>query len=278
LFYQILPSIIFILAIFASLLVVLRRLPEAAEIQRKQGPNMPVTEKLAGKGLPAQAVSKLRPILEHWTKRVWNFILEAKDLKPGSLPGYKFRKIFGRRLRHQPQPLRQTTPPLTTAEVKDEKYYLEIIKKEPKNLANYDSLGKYYLDTQNYGDAKDIYLYLTNHEATNSDYHARLAYSFYQLEQYDKAAEHYKKSLALDSAQPTRYYNLGLSLEAAGKLPEAIKAFEQARTLEPDNYKFYIGLSQIYDKTGDKDKAKEMAALAKQKEGLHISKKVKVGG
>ena len=87
------------------------------------------------------------------------------------------------------------------------------------------------------------------------DYHARLAYCYYQMKNYHKAAESYKASLALDSTQPNRYYNLGLVLELLGRHGEAAQALEQAIALEPQNPKYYLSLCNVYLKLGDNDKS-----------------------
>lgn len=198
---------------------------------------------LLDKGLPAQAISKVKVKLTFITKKVWNFVLEAKDLKPHEATGYRMKKIFGGRL---PGIKKQTIHvPKTFHEVKNEQYFLDIIKLEPKNLSHYDSLGKFYLDNSNFSDAKDIYLYLTNHQPGNEAYQAKLAYCYYQFKEYTKAVEHYKKSLALDSTQPNRYYNLGLSLEASGNHQEAQEAISKAVELEPNNEKYTQALSKL---------------------------------
>jgi len=187
-------------------------------------------------------------------------MLEAKDLKPTAITGYNLKKIFGNR--HLGAQKTQTHPS-TTQDIKDEKFFLEAIKKEPKNFTHYDSLGKYYLEKNSFTDSRDIYEYLTNHQPTNGDYSARLAYSCYQLKQYDQAAIYYERSLALDSAQPNRYYNLGLSWEALGQPSQAEHAILSAIALEPKNSKYYISLSNIYSKMGEQVKAKTILEQAR---------------
>lgn len=260
--YQILPNIIFIFAILGIVLIILRHLPEASN-SHKQEPKEPAADKtLIAKGLPAQAISKIRVGLSFSLKKVWNFMLEAKDLKPQANTGYKIRKIFGSHLPYFKKPV---ILPQTFHEVKNEKYYLDMIKQQPKNLSHYDALGKFYLEQENTADAKDIYLYAVNHEPANPDYQARLAYCYYQTKQFKKAAQAYQKSLALDSTQPNRYYNLGLSLEAAGNIVEAIRNLEQAINLEPSP-KYYISLSNAYIKSGNAAKAKHALLTAKAKD------------
>ncbi len=238
--------------------MILRRLSEASSLQGQAVPEPKVHEKLLGKGLPAEAFSKLSSFLKFWAHKIWNFMLEAKDLKPHAAAGYRMKKIFNDRLPMFKKPA--APPPLTFHKEIDEQHYLDIIKLDPKNLANYDALGKYYLDEKSHEDARDIYLYLASHQPNNPEYHARLAFCFYQSKMFDKAAEHYKKSLALDSTQPNRYYNLALSLEADGKIDEALRNFEKAIALEPTSGKYYLSLGNAYLKAGDMTKAREALA------------------
>ncbi|MCL5666655.1 MAG: tetratricopeptide repeat protein [Patescibacteria group bacterium] len=252
--YQIIPNLIFILAVAGILLLILRRLPEAAALQASEPKQLPVEARLLDKGLPAMAVSKIQSWLKFWIKKIWNFALEAKDLRPTAVTGYKIRKIFGNKFAPQ-QPI--MSPPLTTHEIKSERYYLDTIKLDPKNLGNYDALGRYYLEKLNFQDARDIYDYLAKHEQANADYHGRAAYCCYKLGDFPQAVIHYEKSVSLDTTQPNRFYNYGLSLEACGKMEEAIKAFKQAIVLEPKNSKFYQSLGTVFVKMKNLGQARE---------------------
>jgi tetratricopeptide (TPR) repeat protein len=259
--YYFLPNIILILAILGIVFIILRRLPEAAVLEDQSSKPPTAQEKLLTKGLPAITISKIKTFLKFWGKKIWNFALEAKDLKPSALAGYKIKKIFGNRFA---KPEAKTSAPASTQEVKDEQYLLNIIKRDPKNHANYDALAKFYLDRENLEDARDIYQYLTQHEAANPDYHAMLAYCYYRLRDFPKTAESYQKSLALDSSQPNRYYNLGLALEAQEKNQEAVEAINQAINLEPGNLKYHLGLSSAFEKLGQTALAIEALQKAKQ--------------
>ncbi len=272
--YQIIPNVIFIFSVLAILLIILRRLPDAAVDSTE--PRQPSAHtNLAAKGLPVEALSKLRVYLRLWFKRAWNFILEAKDLKPYSAAGYQMKKIFGGKFpgaQKSPQP----KPAPVIYDVKNEKYYLDIIKLQPKNLANYDGLGRFYIERENFSDSRDIYLYLTSHQPANADYHARLAYCLYQVKDYQKAAESYKQSLALDSTQPNRYYNLALCQEAAGDLASSVTSLQTATRLESGNIKYYLSLSAILTKTGNTQKAKEILQQAARLDPANATVKEKL--
>ncbi len=249
-FYQTLPNIILVLSILGIILLILRRLPEVAKItEDPKNELVSADKKLLEKGLPTQAVWVLRSRVIHFSKRAWNFILEAKDLKHHSFAGYRIKKLFREKTSHanltangQPQPIQSPK--------KTEKELLEQIKQDHKNLSHYDALGKFYLERQSYQDARDIYLYLVNHQSTNADFYARLASCYFKLRQYSQAADSYSKSVSLDSTQPNRYYNLGLALEAEGKLPESHEAFDQAAKLEPANEKYVLAANRLKAKAG----------------------------
>jgi tetratricopeptide (TPR) repeat protein len=246
------------------LLLILRRLPETASTAQQAPSGVSVQEKLLAKGLPAEAFSKVSTFLKFWTKKIWNFVLEAKDLKPHVAAGYRMQKIFN----GKPAAAKTSTDFQAAdheQEEKNEQYYLDKIRQQPKNFSNFDLLGKFYLENSKFSDAGDIYEYLANHQPGNPEFQARLGYCYYQNREFAKAAEHYQKSLALDSTQPNRYYNLGLSLEAVGNLAESVKKFETAIALEP-SAKYYVSLSTVYLKLNNGQKAREVLLKARELE------------
>ena len=240
--------------------MIARRLPESAR-DEQNAPDPQAT--LLDKGLPAVAISKTKAFLKLRGGQVWNFMLEAKDLKHASVAGYRIKKMFANYAGAESQSSAPIMPALAEKEQTEEEL-LEAIKQDPHNWPSYDALGKHYMGQEKYEDCKDIYLYLAKHEPTNSDYFAKLGFCWYKLKNFPVASEMYEKSLALDSTQPTRYYNWGLSLDAQGKLPEAVEAFRRALALEVNNKKFYTALSKTYTKMGQKTKAKEALQKAAQ--------------
>jgi len=164
-------------------------------------------------------------------------MLEAKEIAPTGSAVLKIKKLFAAR----PKPINPSLPEEDGEEEipdKKEADYLKTIKKEPTNFSNYDSLGKFYLQNGQFSDANDIYLYLTSHASGIADYWAHLGFTAFRLKNYAKAAEAYKKSTALDSGQPNRYYNLAQCLKAAGKQKEAMNAINKALAMDPQNFKF----------------------------------------
>src|SRR5437879_3503683 len=105
-------------------------------MQGREQTELPIEQKLSGKGLPVQAISGIKTMFRLWTKKVWNFVLEAKDLKPTAVAGYKIRRMFRQKSNdnaatntaasQQAQPAAQVIR--IPKEVKDERFFLEKIK------------------------------------------------------------------------------------------------------------------------------------------------------
>lgn len=223
--YQLLPNLILVLAIIGILVLVLRRLPEAAALKRQQDEieNEPQQRMLA-KGLPARTASRTKAAATIVIQRVWHFMLEAKGLRQTPAVNYKMKKIWQRKPAELP--------------VQNENYYLDQIKQAPKDLEAYNRLGQYYLEHKDYEEAKNVYDYLVRHNPSSSDYLAKLGYSYLFLQDYKAAAEQYKKSLKLDSSHPSRYYNLALAHSALNQSKQVEDALKKALALEPNNEKY----------------------------------------
>ncbi|CAM2008667.1 tetratricopeptide repeat protein [Acanthopleuribacter pedis] len=61
------------------------------------------------------------------------------------------------------------------------------------------------------------------------------------------------------------YYNMGLALRRQGRLSEAVAAFQRAVAIDPDFYRVYISLAEIYQENND------------YKHALHFYKKAEPG-
>ncbi len=217
--------------------MVLRRLPEANLLGGKEK-EQPAHEKLTKKGLPAESFSKIRHHVVFWVKKIWRFILEAKEITPSGSAVLKVKRLFAARSRPAEIPHLAEEPRDIPQIPVSEDDLLELIKKEPKNLKLYDDLGKYYLHHGNFADARDIYLYLTSHASGMPEYWSNLGFVSFKTQNYSEAAEAYKKSVALDSNQPNRYYNLAQTYKALDQKEDARAALSKALEIDPQNFKF----------------------------------------
>jgi tetratricopeptide (TPR) repeat protein len=238
--YNILPNIILIAAILAIFIIIVRRLPEVLETEAE---DQAAVEQLSEKGIPVTPYSKIKSTTLYLVSRLWHFALEAKDMKPSAEVGYRLRKMIKK---NRQQRTEGPAPARTASEVmRDEKFYLRLIKDYPKDLTHYNSLGQFYIDNKNYVDAQNVYEYLVNHEPTNANYYAKLGFCKLQLRQFGDAIIYYDKSVALDQTHPNRFYNLSLALKSFGKNKKALQALRRAIELEPENEKYKLSLEEL---------------------------------
>ena len=94
----------------------------------------------------------------------------------------------------------------------------------------------------------------------NPDTHAFMAHNllgaaYYQLEQYDKAVEHYTAILAVQSEHPDTHSNLAAAFFNLGKIDQAIKHWTKALWLRPDLPEVHNNLAGAFYKQGKTDEA-----------------------
>ena len=227
------------------IILILRRLPEAQNINDEALKKETPQTKLEEKGIPALNYSKIWSKLKFWLHKLWRLALDAKDLRPKP-EAYQLKKLFlfRTKVKQEPITLQKTDTPAVLMQNGKEEELLELIRKEPKERKNYDELGKYYIANHKCQDAKDIYLYLVGHEVGNPNFHAKLAQCSFHLKEYELAENHFKKSLELDKMHPNRYYNLGLSQECQEKWNDALDSFSKASEMQPENEKYKTALEK----------------------------------
>ncbi|HEX3099543.1 MAG TPA: tetratricopeptide repeat protein [Patescibacteria group bacterium] len=229
--YNLVANLILILSILGVIILVLRRLPQAVDEHRvdqlkDDGPE--VGEVLAEKGLPTKTASRIRSFSKIASHKVWQFVLEAKGLKHNPKISYNFKRILKK------DKEAETKPPIA----RNEDYYIELIKRHPKELVYYDQLGQFYLEARKYEDAANVYDYLTEHEPTNSGYFAKLGLSQLHDQEFAKSQAAYEQSVKLDPSHPNRFYNLALTFQGQKKWKSAVKSLDSALELDPENGKY----------------------------------------
>lgn len=228
-------NITFIISILGVIFMILRRLPEAT-IQDKHKPDTKKDPRetvhkagsiLSAKGLPVKAYSKSKVLLKTIGYKAGQFLLEAKGLKQAPKITYTFQKVF--------QNIKADTNPSL---VKDEKYYINLIKRNPKDDSYYDLLGQYYLEQKKMEDALNVYEYLVAHAPTETTYWVRLGLAALFLNDYKKAEQAYEKAVQLDPTNPSRFYNLALARQGLKRFAPALEAIKKALELDPNNQKY----------------------------------------
>lgn len=226
-------NITFVLSAFGVILMVLRHLPQATREQKQTQARKiasaptPSSEALLAKGLPARTYSRTLGILKLINHKIWHFVLEAKGLKQSPKISYQFQRIF-----HVGPS--DTQPAL----IKNEKYYIDLIKRNPKDNSYYDMLGQYYIEQKKMHDAVSVYDYLVNHAPTEAIFWVRLGLASLYIQEYNRAEDAYMKAVKLDPSNPSRFYNLALAQQGLKKYSAAVEALDKALHLEPGNRKY----------------------------------------
>ncbi len=217
----------------------LRRLPEAVEgSQELEKEFSEPTRSLQEKGLPAKTVSRSVHFLKVGASKLWHFVLDAKGLKHAPKVSYNLKKIMQT----------HTEPDVKKAAIRNEQYYIDMIKRHPKDLDIYDQLGQFYIEGRKYFDASNVYEYLINHNPTDSGYFAKLGLSKLYLQDYESAAAAFKKAVGIDSSHPGRFYNLALAHQGMKQFKDAAVTLKKAVDLEPNNQKYNDLLFELESK------------------------------
>lgn len=229
--YNLVANLILILSILGVIILVMRKLPQAVGKQRdeqlaNEGPE--VGEVLAEKGLPTKAVSKVYSTFKVIVHRVWQFVLEAKGLKHAPKINYNFKRILKK------DKVTEVKPPIA----RNEDYYIQLIKRHPKELVYYDQLGQFYIEARKYEDAANVYEYLTEHKPTNSSYFAKLGLAQLHDQKFAKSQAAYEQAIKLDPSHPNRFYNLALAMQGQKLWAGAVKALDSALELDAGNQKY----------------------------------------
>ena len=126
---------------------------------------------------------------------------------------------------------------------------IDLLKKvELKNFRNSSislELGNVYFNLGHLDLAMQSYQKGLAIEPDNAKLHHRMAKTYFQLEDYEEAADHSLTSIELVRYFPDAHYMLGRSLEKLGDLDNAKIAFETAKMLKPKMYKAEQAIENI---------------------------------
>ncbi len=243
--FQVLPNLIFLFSLVGIIVLILRRVPQATGVNSlhalKSEEAPAPEEQLREKGVPAVTLSESRKVVNAAGKKVWKFMLEAKGLSHTATVNHRIKKFL-----HISR--KKELPPAESIFM-DEKYYIEQIKRFPKDWQQYNNLGQYYIEHHNYEDALGVYEYLTQQDPLNDAFWAKLGYVKMRKSDFTGAAESYEKSVGLDSSHPNRYYNLALADIETEKFSEAQDALKKALQLEPENQKYKDALDEVKNRS-----------------------------
>lgn len=100
----------------------------------------------------------------------------------------------------------------------------------------------------------------------DAEQHVERAHEAYEAGRWDEAASHLRQALSFNPYKAEWHFNLGLTLEAAGRLEDARVAFAEAHALEPEDYHTLLMLGVSSLRLDDPKKAVEWLDRAQHAE------------
>lgn len=99
---------------------------------------------------------------------------------------------------------------------------------------------------------------------------------FYKLGEFERSIAMHEKAVARDDQNHLYWYNLGISVQAAGDLERGEEVFQRALSLEPDFARAYSSLARIKKQTTRSNHIAEMERLVVSSQGdvetaMHLS-------
>ena len=116
---------------------------------------------------------------------------------------------------------------------------LDVLTKAKNNKPNSEvwyQIGKIYMQTQKFEDAKEAFEKALDFEVDKAKFHQSLAECLIRLGEYEEAAEHALTSIELVKYFPEAHYTLGEALEKLGDLENAKIAYDTAAKLKPQTH------------------------------------------
>ncbi|HEX9826145.1 MAG TPA: alkaline phosphatase family protein [Flavobacteriaceae bacterium] len=116
---------------------------------------------------------------------------------------------------------------------------LKVLNDAKNNRPNSEvwyQIGKIYMQTQKFEDAKEAFEKALDFEVDKAKFHQSLAECLLRLGDYEDAADHALTSIELVKYFPEAHYTLGEALEKMGDLEHAKKAYDTAAKLKPKTH------------------------------------------
>jgi tetratricopeptide (TPR) repeat protein len=199
--------------------------PKASTVSQKLGEAFPVAPETQNSGAMLKAASAVKKVSLVGVKKVWKFMLEAKDHQQGQILASKFNKLMPTKRIFNIgaiSPLRKAQRLFEEGDLAEaETIFLSVIQKHPHEYDAYEGLVKVYLKQKNYSDVQEILEYLAKHNPESDYYFSQLGSVMMKQRRFAEAISAYEKALAINNLVSTRYINIGLCNESLGDLPKA---------------------------------------------------------
>jgi hypothetical protein len=158
--FTILSNSLFLLFIFGALVLVARRLPEAARlVAEEEELHKKNSQALQSKGLPVPEFNYFPRFIAGHLKSFWKSVLEAKGLVPAAKVRYRIKKIFRSQSKavSSGMDIVPTDAPAEAPVKISEAWLLDQIKQHPGDQNLYFALGNLYMQRKSYKEAIGIF-------------------------------------------------------------------------------------------------------------------------
>jgi predicted AlkP superfamily phosphohydrolase/phosphomutase/tetratricopeptide (TPR) repeat protein len=129
----------------------------------------------------------------------------------------------------------------------------EVGEKDAQKSGIYLELGNVYMKLKRFPDALEAYNKGLEAEQDNAKLHHAAANAYYQIGEYEEAADHAMTSIELVRYFPPAHYILGMALEKMGDLENAKLALEMAKRLKPQSHKTEKAIENISFQLGNQN-------------------------
>lgn len=139
-----------------------------------------------------------------------------------------------------------------------EKFYIETIKYDSKNIDAYWGLVDVYKRKKDWGLSLDTLKYIVKLEPGNAEGYAQMGEILRSKGDLEQAKDAYLHSLSIDNSNPSYHADLGEAYDLLGQVDKAISSFSQALALNPNNPKYLDAILELAIKAKNKELAIEM--------------------
>ncbi|MDX9970532.1 MAG: tetratricopeptide repeat protein [Candidatus Gracilibacteria bacterium] len=137
------------------------------------------------------------------------------------------------------------------------KSFVQALAIDPKHKESMNKLGVLYMHKQMYSAACAVFKELCELEE-NAVYLSHLGLALYNLQEYERALEAYKKAIMLDYDRSARFVSLCQVYRALNNNRMALISLNKALDLEADNIEYMFLLSEILFEMDQFEEAKDV--------------------
>ncbi len=139
-----------------------------------------------------------------------------------------------------------------------ERFFIEVIKTNPREVEAYRGLGKTYLAMEKLKEAKETFEFLAKLKPDEDRVYNYLGMVAEAQGKKAEAIRYFEEAVRLNDKLAVRFYDLGRMYASVKRPAAALRNFARAAEIEPNNPKYLDQLLEMSIITGDVDLAREI--------------------